>query len=163
MKTMKTVCLAALTLMAVLATGCDAMDGLNGKFPASMPDLNFANLKADSASSNTIIGNRLNEGTALSGKLNGYMAFPMWAQAGEFIPLQAYTSEPSVVFVFGPQVDRDWDLEQIRALSEGIEPGVETRRLNFEAPESGEYLVVIGSVEERESDWIIARGAPPTH
>ena len=146
--------------MAVLIAGCEGQQSMGLQ---SMPDLAFGGPKADGPSTNTTLGNRLLPGTALSGKHTGFMAFPMEAEAGEFIPVQAWTSEASVVFIFGPRQGRDWDFEQVRVWSEDVKPGVETRRLNFEAPEAGEYLVVVGALDARESDWIVARGAPPTH
>lgn len=151
-------CFVSLSLFALVFTGCEGPAIIVGEELTTLPDLSFAGVKGDNATTNTTLGEPLKPGAAFSGKNAGYMAFPMSVEAGESIPIQAWTSESSVVFVYGPREGGRWDFEQMRAFSKGVQPGVETRRIDFEAPESGEYLMVVGGANERASEWIVARG-----
>ena len=156
-------CTASMLVLALLSTGCaeaeiiDSAD-LDRVEVNTLPDLAFGGPKGDQPSTNTILGERLEPGRALSGEGAGFIALPFYAETGEPIPIQAWTSKSSVVFVYGPRRAGHWDMEQVRAGSYGVQPDVETRRVEFQTPESGEYLLVVGSLDESSTEWIVARG-----
>lgn len=148
-----------LGLSLLLCLGCDPV-GPDGDFPlmTATPDLQFG--KGDDGSSNTILGDRLHPGSALNGSHWGYVAMPLEAEQGTPIKIHAWTSRPSVIFLYGPKAYDGWTLEQAREFSQQVKPGIEFRSLNFDIPETGEYLVIIGSTDEEPTEWIVARAAP---
>jgi len=121
------------------------------------PELLFG--KSDQ-SSNTQLGAALERGSAASGETVGFTALPVQLERGEVLTVQGWTSRASVLMVYGPRFGAEWNLEQVRAATRDAEPGVHTESLQFEAPESGDYLVVVGADDGITARWIVARGAP---
>ncbi len=151
-------------LVAVVAVmGCESsslqMEGEPVSTPSGleMPDL-FFGAKGDGGSSNVSMGQVLERGSARSGAVSGYAALPVVLQANQPFLVQAWTDQPSVVFVYGPKLGGEWNFEQVREFSHSIKPGVETQFFNFEPAVDGEYVVIVGGLSGFTTQYIVAWG-----
>lgn len=148
-------------MIAILALGwsigCDPAGSNDSLDFWSVPDLNGMG-KADGSAPNIQWGGPLVEGGTQYGYNEGFVALPVELTEDEPFLVQAWTDEPSAVFVFGPNTTGKWDMEQLRQKSKTVEPGVETQIFQIEPTETGSYLVVLGAKEGRATQWIVAWG-----
>ena len=146
---------AALVVMGLTACGEYEVISASGEVAAvSMPDLQFG--KADS-SSNTRLGDPLEAGTAASGTVTGFAALPVSLSQDEVLEVQTWTERPAVIMVYGPRTGATWDFQRVQAATRDIKPGVHSEYLQYAAPATGEYLVVVGNGDNQPNRWILAR------
>ncbi len=135
-------------------TAPDSPDAPTRPADTPTPDLSFLG-KADGGGANTRLGERLVAGRVREGRVEGFVALPLAAEAGEAIEAHGWTSRPAVLFIYGPRQGGRWDFEQVRAFSEGVKPGVHARSVSFDARHAGEYLVVVGALDGQPADWLV--------
>ena len=144
-------------LLSLCAAGCGEYEVISASAAAievAAPDLIFG--KADQ-SSNTKLGRRLDAGMAASGTVTGFTALPVTLTRDEILEAQTWTERPAVIMVYGPRIGADWDFKRVQAATRDIKPGVHSEYLQYVAPESGEYLVVVGNGDDLPNRWILAR------
>ena len=149
--------LAFALVLALAVSGCGEYEVISSSkqlVEAPAPDLQFG--KADK-STNTKLGDRLEAGTAASGTVTGFTALPVTLTRDEVLEVQTWTERPAVIMVYGPRTGTDWDFRRVQAATRDIKPGVNSEYLQYAAPESGEYLVVVGNGDEEPNRWILAR------
>ena len=149
--------LAVALMLTLGVSGCGEYEVISSSeqlIEAPAPDLQFG--KADK-SSNTRLGQRLEAGTAASGTVTGFTALPVTLTRDEVLEVQTWTERPAVIMVYGPRAGTDWDFRRVQAATRDIKPGVNSEYLQYAAPESGEYLVVVGNGDEEPNRWILAR------
>jgi len=144
-------------LIALLMTlGCDSPSPeIHETSVLEFPDLQLSG-KGDSGSSNVSLGPALERGNARNGLVSGYLALPVSLNAQEPFLVQAWTDQPSVVFVYGPNKNGSWNFEQVREFSKSVKPGVETQWFQFQPTETGDYLVIVGALSGEMTRWIVA-------
>ena len=151
MKRFTWIVMAAMVALA----GCDQPTGIVEEPTFTLPDLQLGG-KADGGSSNVSWGPGIERGAVRGGFNSGYVAMPINLEANDPLLLQAWTDRPSVVFVYGPNRDGKWDMEQVRQISRNLELGVEGQFFQLNPVESGEYLVIVGALSGNMTEWIVA-------
>ena len=144
-------------VLLVSGIGCGEYEVIHANAPVAEfgnPDLQFG--KSDK-STNTKLGDRLEAGTAASGEVMGFVALPVTLAENEVLEMQTWTERPAVVMVYGPRATAEWDFQRVRAATRDIKPGVHSEYVQYAAPASGEYLVVVGNGDTKPNRWILAR------
>ena len=151
----RTVVAALLVVIGFAACGeYEVISAAGEAVEMASPDLQFG--KADK-SSNTRLGDPLEAGTAVSGTVTGFAALPVTLSKDEVLEVQTWTERPAVIMVYGPRQGADWDLQRVRAATRDIKPGVNSEYLQYAAPATGDYLLVVGNGDDQPNRWILAR------
>ena len=95
------------------------------------------------------------KGETQQGRSADFLAWPVSLEAGEPLEAHLWTSDWSAVYLYNRRQGDDWRETLLEATSVSQKVGLEAQSIRFEAEETGEYLVILGSVNGAPVDYLL--------
>ena len=94
-------------------------------------------------------------GQVADGSAAGWVAYPLVGQRGDRVAVRGFSSDWSVLYLFGPRRGASAGPELARLQTRRAKEGLEARLLELSLPADGEYTLVIGSARGTAVDHLL--------